>query len=260
MSWENLKVDKKDDIATVTINRPKALNALNVETLSELVDAFEELKEDDDIGGVLLTGSGEKAFVAGADIAQMRDMDVREARDFSDYGQNTLLLIESMPKPVIAVVNGYALGGGLEIAMACDIILASEKALFGQPEIKLGIIPGFGGTQRLMRRAGMNIAKELIFTGGMIDAGRALAIGLVNAVYPAEKLMDEAIAMMKIILANGPIAVEMAKSAINTGANQTITVGMALERDAFATCFATEDQKEGMTAFLEKRDPEFKCR
>lgn len=258
MSWENLKIDKKDEIAIVTINRPKALNALNVETLSELVDAFEELKEDDEVGGVLLTGAGDKAFVAGADIAQMREMEVREARDFSDFGQNTLLLIESMPKPVIAVVNGFALGGGLEIAMACDIILASEKARFGQPEIKLGVIPGFGGTQRLVRRIGMNLAKELIFTGGIIDANRAQAIGLVNAVYPPEKLMDESVAMMKTILANGPIAVEMAKSAINTGADQTITIGMALERDAFANCFATDDQKEGMTAFLEKRDPKFK--
>ena len=260
MAWENLKIERKDNIATVTINRPKALNALNVETLSELVDAFEELKEDDDVGGVLLTGAGDKAFVAGADIAQMRNMEVREARDFSDFGQNTLLLIENMPKPVIAVVNGFALGGGLEIAMACDIIFASENARFGQPEIKLGIIPGFGGTQRLVRRIGMNLAKELIFTGGIIDANRALATGLVNAVYPPEKLMEEAIAMMKTILANGPIAVEMAKGAINTGADQTITVGMALERDAFANCFATDDQKEGMTAFLEKRDPKFKCR
>jgi len=258
MAWDNVKLEVEDRIGIVTINRPKELNALNVETLSDLIEAFQQIEEDDEIGGVLLTGSEKKSFVAGADIAQMRDMDVREARDFSTLGQNTLLLIENLPKPVIAVINGYALGGGLEIAMACDVIIASEKAQFGQPEVKLGIIPGFGGTQRLVRRVGMNVAKELILTGAYIDASRALAVGLANSVYPPDKLMDEAIAMMKKMLANGPVALELAKYAINAGADESLGLGLALERDAFAQCFATEDQAEGMIAFLEKRDPDYK--
>lgn len=258
MPYKNIKVTTKDNIATVTLSRPKALNALNVETLDELVAVFEDIADDPEIGGVIVTGEGEKAFVAGADISEMAEMDVREAHDFSALGQETLNMIESIGKPVIAVVNGYALGGGLEVAMACDIILASEKARFGQPEVKLGVIPGFGGTQRLVRRVGAHLAKEIIFSGQQFDAQRALAIGLVNAVHPPEQLMDAAVKMMKAIMANGPVAIELAKSAINNGADLTLESGMIIERDAFAQCFATDDQQEGMKAFIEKRDPKFK--
>jgi len=258
MTWDNLTLKVKDHIGILTINRPKALNALNVETLSDLIDALDQIVENDDIGGVLLTGAGDKAFVAGADIGEMEGMDVREARDFAMLGQSTFSNIENLSKPVIAVVNGFALGGGLEIAMACDLILASEKARFGQPEVKLGVIPGFGGTQRLVRRVGAHLAKELILTGSYIKSKRALDIGLINAVYPPDELMDEAVAMMKKILANGPVAVQLAKAAINTGADENLEVGLTLERDAFAQCFATDDQDEGMKAFLEKREPDFK--
>jgi enoyl-CoA hydratase len=258
MGLKNIKIGKSDRIATVTINRPKALNALNVETLEELVETFEEMGDDPKVGGVILTGEGEKAFVAGADIAEMLEMGVREAHDFSSLGQETLDMIETLEKPVIAAVNGYALGGGLEIAMACDIILASEKSRFGQPEVKLGTLPGFGGTQRLVRRVGMHLAKEIIFSGLMFDAHRALAMGLINGVYPPEQLMDAAIKMMKTIMANGPVAVALAKSAINNGADLNISTGLIIERDAFAQTFATSDQKEGMKAFLDKRDPKFK--
>jgi len=258
MPYKNIKVENKDGIAVVTLSRPKALNALNVETLGELVAVFEDLADDVEVGGVILTGEGEKAFVAGADITEMIEMDVREAHDFSALGQETLSMIESIGKPVIAAVNGFALGGGLEIAMCCDIILASEKARFGQPEVKLGVLPGFGGTQRLVRRVGAHLAKEIIFSGQQFDAQRALAIGLVNAVHPPEQLMDAAIKMMKTIMANGPVAIELAKSAINNGADLTLDSGVIIERDAFAQCFATEDQKEGMKAFIEKRNPKFR--
>ena len=258
MAYKNIKFAVKDRIAIVTISRPKALNALNVETLDELVAVFEELADDPDVGGIILTGEGETAFVAGADISEMAEMDVREAHDFSALGQETLNMIAGIGKPVIAVVNGYALGGGLEIAMACDIILASEKARFGQPEVKLGVIPGFGGTQRLVRRVGAHLAKEIIFSGQQFDSQRALAIGLVNALHPPEQLMDAAVKMMKNIMANGPVAVELAKSAINNGADLNLETGLIIERDAFAQCFATQDQGEGMKAFAEKRDPKFK--
>jgi len=257
MSWDNVKLEVKDDIATVIINRPKQLNAINVDTLSDLMGAFNEIIGMEEVNGVILTGSGDKAFVAGADIAYMKNLSVLDAREFASVGQSTLNVIENFPKPVIAVVNGYALGGGLEIAMSCDVIVASEKASFGQPEVKLGIIPGFGGTQRLVRRVGMHLAKELIFSGEMIKAERAYQIGLINAVYPPAELMDKAIEKMRILLSNGPVALKLAKSAINGGADENMTVGLALERDAFSQCFASEDQKEGMGAFIEKRDPKF---
>lgn len=258
MKFKNIKVETSDRIATVTISRPKAMNALNVDTLEELVAVFEELGEDTSVGGVILTGEGDKAFVAGADIAEMVEMGVREAHDFSELGQKTLDLIENLEKPVIAVVNGFALGGGIELAMACDIIIASEKARFGQPEVKLGILPGFGGTQRLVRRVGAHLAKEIIFTGQMLDAQRALDMGLINSVQPPEQVMESAIKMMKTIMANGPVAICLAKSAINNGADLNLGTALILERNAFAQCFATSDQSEGMKAFLEKREPKFK--
>jgi len=257
MDWKNVTMEEKDSVATITINRPKAMNALNIDVLKDLWKAVKEIEKQEQINGVIITGAGDKAFVAGADIAQMKDMGVMEAREFAAIGQSVFMRIENLPRPVIAAVNGYALGGGLELAMCCDIILAAEKAMFGQPEVKLGIIPGFGGTQRLTRRVGINIAKELIFTGKYISAQEALEIGLVNAVHPKKSLMEEANKLMETILSNGPVALELAKSAINDGADQDLRVGMTIERDAFSQCFATDDQKEGMSAFLEKRDPEF---
>ncbi len=257
MKWENVTMEEKDTVATITINRPKAMNALNIDVLKDLWEAVKEIEKQEHINGVIITGAGDKAFVAGADVAQMKDMGVMEAREFSTIGQGVFMLVENLPRPVIAAVNGYALGGGLELAMSADIILATDKAQFGQPEVKLGVLPGFGGTQRLTRRVGINIAKEMIFTGKYISAQEALEIGLVNAVHSKDKLMDEANKLMNTILSNGPVAVELAKSAINDGADQDLRVGMTIERDAFSQCFATDDQKEGMSAFIDKRDPEF---
>lgn len=257
MKYENIKVEIMEKIAVVTINRPKALNALNTRTIMELGMVFQEVYDHEDVLGVILTGEGQKAFVAGADIEEMSAMTVREARDFAEMGQEVLNEIENFPKPVIAAVNGYALGGGTELAMACDIILAAQNARFGQPEVKLGVIPGFGGTQRLMRRVGMHIAKELIFTGQMIEAVRAKEIGLVSEVYPLDKLMEEAKKMMNTIIANGPFAVATAKYVMNAGADLPLLHSLILEKDAFSQCFAGPDQAEGMKAFLEKRTPKF---
>lgn len=257
MDYKNLKISVKDRIATVTISRPKALNALNVETLEELIGAFEDIEDNSDVSGVILTGEGEKAFVAGADISEMLNMGVRESHDFAELGQETFHLIESLEKPVVAAVNGYALGGGMEIAMSCDIILAGENARFGQPEVKLGVIPGFGGTQRLVRRVGGHIAKEIIFSGLQFNAQRAMAIGLVSAVYPPAQLIAEAEKLMKTILSNSAVAVGLAKHAINRGADLELGTGLLVERDAFSQCFASPDQKEGMMAFIEKRPPKF---
>lgn len=257
VEYENIKIEIADKIAVVSINRPKALNALNTRTIMELGMAFQEVYHHEEVLGVILTGEGQKAFVAGADIEEMSAMTVREARDFAEMGQEVLNEVENFPKPVIAAVNGYALGGGTELAMACDIILASENARFGQPEVKLGVIPGFGGTQRLMRRVGMHIAKELIFTGQMIDAKRAKEIGLVSEVYPQDRLMEEAKKMMTTIISNGPFAVATAKYVMNAGADMPLLNALILEKEAFAQCFAGPDQAEGMKAFLEKRTPNF---
>ena len=260
MAYENLLIDVSERIATVTIHRPKALNALNPATVRELSAALEEMEKRNDVGVILLTGSGEKAFVAGADISEMRGFTAVQALEFASFGQRVLGQIEQSAMPVIGVINGYALGGGCELAMACDILIAADTARFGQPEVNLGIIPGFGGTQRLPRLVGRNLAKELVLTGEMISAQRAYEIGLVNRVVPQTELMNTAREIAGKILSKGPLAVGAAKSAMNRGLDLDLQNACALEANAFAVTFTTEDGSEGMTAFLEKRKAEFKGR
>lgn len=253
---EHILYDAADGIATVTLNRPKVLNAINYDLLAELDSLLLQIAADPSLRVVLLTGSG-KAFAAGADIAQQAEMDPEEASRWGTYGSGIFRRLELLPIPVIAVVNGYALGGGCEMAMACDLILAGEKAKFGQPETGLGITPGFSGTQRLLRRVGVSKAKELIYTGRMIDAREALQIGLADHVYPDDILAEEARAMAKKIAGNAPAAVRYAKCAINEGSQTDLDTAIVIENNWFAKCFATQDQKEGMHAFLEKRKAEF---
>lgn len=253
----NIIFEKENHIAIVTINRPKALNALNSETLFELDQTIDDLLKDEDIYVVLITGAGEKAFVAGADISEMKDLNVLQGRKFSMFGNKVFRKIENMEKPVIAVLNGFTLGGGCELAMACDIRIASTKAKFGQPEVGLGITPGFGGTQRLSRLVGMGIAKELLYTGKVIDSNEAYRIGLVNKLIEPEILMEEAKNLANTIAANAPIAIKLCKSAINNGMQVDIDTAIMYEADIFSECFSTNDQKEGMEAFLEKRSKKF---
>ncbi|MGI6227639.1 MAG: short-chain-enoyl-CoA hydratase [Peptococcales bacterium] len=260
MMYNNLIVEKQGVVGIIKINRPKALNSLNTDTLIELQSAFNEIELDEDIKVVILTGYGEKAFIAGADIAEMRDKNSIEACQFSRLGSYLFRRIELFKKPVIAAINGYALGGGCELAMCCDIRLASQKAKFGQPEVTLGIIPGFSGTQRLPRLIGLAKAKELIFTGEMIDAEEAKRLGLVNDVYAADQLLDKAVELANKIASKAQIAVSLAKAAINRGIETDIETGIAYEINAFGLCFTTKDQKEGMTAFLEKRKPCFESK
>ena len=260
MEFNNLLVEKSDGIATVTVNRPRALNALNEKTLGELLASFEGLEADPSIRAVILTGAGEKAFVAGADIAAMKDLDVVAARNFALLGHQVMNVIEHLSKPVIAAVNGFALGGGCELALACDIRLAGDNARFGQPEVNLGVIPGFGGTQRLPRLIGKGRAKELLFTGDMIDAGEALRLGLVNRVVPPGELLGAARDLATKITGKGAFAVALCKEAVNNGLEMDIDKACRFEADHFALCFATADQKEGMGAFLEKRPANFSGR
>ncbi|WP_026894427.1 short-chain-enoyl-CoA hydratase [Clostridiisalibacter paucivorans] len=257
MNYDNLLLKKEENVCVLSINNPKSLNALNTAVLKELDKALDEIAADDEISVIILTGEG-KAFVAGADIVEMKEKNAEEGRIFGELGANVFRKIELMEKPVIAAVNGFALGGGCELSMSCDIRIASEKAKFGQPEVGLGITPGFAGTQRLPRLVGLGKAKELIFTADMVGGSEAEKIGLVNKVVPHEELMNEAMNMAKKIAAKGPIAVKYAKTAINRGIETDIETGMAIEKDIFGLCFATEDQKEGMTAFVEKRKPDFK--
>jgi enoyl-CoA hydratase len=254
---ENVRIEYALPLAWLIIDRPKALNALNTQTFVELDAALDELAARRDVHCVLLTGGGEKAFVAGADIAEMQAMDAVAAMKFSGFGQHIAAKIAALEVPVIAVVSGFALGGGLEMALACDFILAGEKAAFGQPEVNLGVIPGFGGTQRLTRKIGTSRASELIFTGRMLKAEEALQIGLVTQVFPHESLKAEAEKTAGTIAAKGPVAVRMAKRAIALGIETTLANGNEIERWAFSQCFATSDQKEGMAAFLEKRPAKF---
>ncbi|MCX7816674.1 MAG: enoyl-CoA hydratase-related protein [Syntrophales bacterium] len=258
MEFKNLLFEVEEGVATITINRPKALNALNSEVMGELNTAITNCIKDDAIKVVIITGAGEKSFVAGADIAQMVDMKPQEAMKFMEFGIETFRLIETMPKPVIAAVNGFALGGGTELAMACDIRFASENARFGQPEILIGLIPGWGGTQRLARLVGMGRAKELIMGGEQITAQRAYEIGLVNRVFPLEQLMPETKKYAARLATLPGFALKMAKHAINFGYDLALDNAMRLETQCCAQCFSTEDQKEGMKAFLEKRKPVFK--
>lgn len=256
-AYENLLFESENGIGIVTINRPKALNALNAATIYELDRMFDELAKDDTVKAVILTGSGQKSFVAGADITEMQAMSAIKGRNWGKLAQAVFNKIENLPKPVIAAVNGYALGGGCEISMACDIRIAAENAKFGQPEVSLGIPPGFGGTQRLPRLVGKGRAKELLFTGDMIDAEEAYRIGLANKVVASEELMETAKAMAQKIMSRAPIAVQVCKAAVNEGMDTDLESGVAYEAEVFGLCFATEDQKEGMTAFVEKRKAVF---
>lgn len=257
MEFENIILEKEDYLAILTINRPKALNALNAETLYELEAAVKDVKADPNLKVMIITGAGDKSFVAGADITFMLPLSPAEGRFFSDVGERVMRQFELMEKPVIAAINGFALGGGCELAMSCDIRLASETAIFAQPEVGLGVIPGFGGTQRLPRLIGEGRAKELTYTADVINAQEAYRIGLVNHVYPQDQLMDEAKKMAKKIAGKAPLAVGYAKFAINKGMQVDIDTAMSIESDMFGMCCATADKFEGMGAFVEKRKPQF---
>lgn len=256
MDYRKLIVERQGRIGVVRINHPEALNALDTLVLRELGQAFDAFAADADIDVVVLTGEG-RAFVAGADIAEMSAMTAAEGKAFGRLGADVFRKIELLPQPVIAAVNGFALGGGCELAMACDIRIASAKAKFGQPEVGLGITPGFSGTQRLPRLVGLGKAKELIYTAAVIPAEEALRIGLVNKVVAPEALMDEAFALAATIASKARLAVRYAKEAINRGIETDIETGIAVEASLFGLCFATADQKEGMAAFLQKRKPDF---
>jgi enoyl-CoA hydratase/carnithine racemase len=257
LTLANVLYEKKGAIAYVTVNRPKVLNALNTPTWKDLRTAFEDARDDTAIRGVILTGAGNKAFIAGADIGELAHVAAFEAEQSSRFGQDVLDLIENLGKPVIAAVNGFALGGGCETAMACTIRLAVETAKFGQPEVTLGLVPGGGGTQRLPRLVGKGRALQLILSGAMIGAQEAYRIGLVNEIVPASDLITRAEAILKKIASNAPIAVKFALEAANKGLETSQGEGLLLEASYFGLCAATEDKKEGTTAFLEKRAPQF---
>ena len=260
LTLANVLYQKKDAIAYVTVNRPKVLNALNTPTWKDLRTAFEAARDDVAVRGVILTGAGDKAFVAGADISELAHVAAVEAEQASRFGQEVLDLIENLGKPVVAAVNGFALGGGCETAMACTIRIAVEGARFGQPEVALGLVPGGGGTQRLPRLVGKGRALQLILSGEMIDAREAYRIGLVNEVVPAAALIARAEAILKKIGANAPIAVKLSLEAVNKGLETGQAEGLLLEASYFGLCAATEDKKEGTSAFLEKRTPQFRGR
>lgn len=258
MEFKNLLIETADGVAALTVNRPQAMNALNSEVLGELACALYELEYDQAVKVVVLTGSGDKAFVAGADIKEMSVMSSYEAHRFALKGQHVMMAMEKMKKPVIAAVNGFALGGGLELALGCDFIYASEKAKLGFPEVTLGIMPGFGGTQNLARLIGPNRANEMIFTGRMLTAQQALDWGIANAVLPAEELSPKVMEIARQIASNGALGVAYAKDAIANGLNMVKEEGFRYEAALFGVLFATEDQKEGMGAFVEKRKAAFK--
>ncbi|HTQ49180.1 MAG TPA: enoyl-CoA hydratase-related protein [Candidatus Binatia bacterium] len=260
LTLENVLYAKKGAVAYITLNRPKALNALNGKTWKDLRAAFEEARDDAEVRGVVLTGAGEKAFIAGADIGELAHLSAVEGEESSANGQAVLNLIENLGKPVIAAINGFALGGGCETAMACTIRIASETAKFGQPEVKLGVLPGAGGTQRLPRLVGKGRALQLILTGDMIPAQEAWRIGLVNEVVPAANLISRAEAILKQIFDNAPVAIRHSLEAVNKGLETSQAEGLALEASFFGLCAGTEDKKEGTSAFLEKRAPRFQGR
>lgn len=258
MTYQNITLDLAEPgVHLLTVNRPKALNALNAATLAEIADAVARIAGDPDARVLLVTGMGDKAFVAGADISAMQSMSTLEAQAFSEQGTRVMQAVEALPIPVIALVNGYALGGGCELAMACDWIVASERAVFGQPEVSLGIPPGFGGTQRLARLIGRALAMELVTTGRQIKADEALRVGLANIVVAPEKLAEKGLELARLIASKGPIAVRVSKQAIQRGLDVDLANGCVLETSLFAFAFGTADRKEGMTAFLEKRPPKF---
>ena len=258
MTFENLLFEKKNSIAYVTVNRPKVLNALNAATMSDLRTVFTQLRDDHEVRVVILTGAGEKSFVAGADIGELRKNNPIEAKEYTHRGQAVLDLIENLGKPVIACINGFALGGGCELAMACTMRLAAENAKLGQPEVKLGIIPGYGGTQRLPRLVGKGLAMQLLLTGEMMTAQEAHRIGLVNEVVPADQLISRAEAIAQTIIKNAPLAIQYCLEAVNHGMETTLPEGLFLEATLFAVSCASDDKKEGTSAFLEKRQANFK--
>ncbi len=260
MEYKYLLIETVESIAWVKINRPESLNALNSDVITSLHEALQAVEQDSSVKVVVLTGAGERSFVAGGDIKEMVDMSPLAARAFSRSGQNLIELIGNMTKPVIAAVNGYALGGGLELALACDFIYASEKARFGLPEVTLGVIPGFGGTQNLSRLIGPNKARELIFSGRQLSAQQAREWGIVNEVFPVEELNAKVNEIATAVARNGMLAVANAKDAIVNGLDMSREDGLRYESALFATLFATEDQKEGMHAFVSKRKPGFKSR
>lgn len=258
LEYNTLLLEKKNGIGRLTINRPKNLNALNKEVLEELTQVLKAIEKDEDIQVLIVTGAGEKAFVAGADIKEMKDKNAIEGRDFSTLGNAAFSQLENLRQPTIAAVNGFALGGGCELAMSCDIRIGSVNAKFGQPEVGLGITPGFGGTQRLSRLVGLAKAKELIYTAKTINANEAMSIGLLNQLVEAADLIAEAEKMAQAIMKQSPLAVEASKKAINRGYEMDLVHGLEMEMEMFGALFATEDQKEGMTAFTEKRKAAFK--
>lgn len=260
-TYHTLKFEVKDRFGLITINRPTKMNALNSELLGELKELLVDIKTDSEYNvlGIILTGEGEKAFIAGADIAEMSDMTPSDAYTLGQLGQQVTTLFETLQVPVIAAVNGFALGGGCEMAMSCDFIYATESAVFGQPEVKLGLIPGFGGTQRLAKLVGRNNAKELIYSGRNLKAQEALSMGLVVRVFPTKDvMMEEAMKTLKAISSNSPLAVSMAKKVMNEGIDLTIAEGLQLEKRQFSGIFSSEDMREGTRAFVEKRAPSFK--
>jgi len=260
MAYANLLLERDDDVALITISRPNVLNALNAETMGELRDAALEIRHDDRVRGLILTGSGEKAFVAGADISELARLEPAEGRAYVASGQHVLDLIEHLGKPSVAAVNGFALGGGCELAMACTLRVAADSARFGQPEVKLGLIPGYGGTQRLARLVGKGRALDLLLTGRTVDAAEALAMGLVSRVVPAAHLLSEARSLLQSILANAPLAVRYAIDAVTGGLDMSMAGGQSLEATLFGLAVATADFREGTAAFLAKRKPSFSGR
>ncbi len=259
MSFENIILETKNPIATIFFNRPKALNAMNTALLDELDRALDNLNENRDIKVLILTGKGDKAFAAGADISELAKINPLQGKYFSRKGQKIFSKLEALPIPTIAAVNGFALGGGLEAAMGCDFIYASEKALFGLPEINLGLIPGFGGTQRLARRVGIPLAKELVFTGKNINAQQAFDYGIVNKICDHAKLMEDVFKTATLIASKGKVALRSAKEVIQNGLNTDLETGCRIENDGFGLTMVSDDAREGTTAFLEKRKPEFKA-
>lgn len=255
MAYQNIRLETEDAIATLFIDRPKALNALNTQTFLEIESALRSLPST--VRVLIVTGGGDKAFVAGADIAEMASIGAAQAREFSALGHRIMLMLEQLPLPTIAAVNGFALGGGCELALACDLIYASEKAKLGLPEVTLGVIPGFGGTQRLVRLVGKMRAKELLFTADRLDAARAKEVGLVLDVLPADQLMAHCKTVAGKLLKNGPLALSQAKRIVEFGADMDLRAANELESQAFGVLFGSEDQKEGMKAFLEKRPAAF---
>lgn len=260
MGFENIIVNAAEGIATITFNRPKALNALNSALLAELSQALDDIAADEDIRVLVLTGAGEKAFVAGADIKELAVLSALQAKSFAAKGQAVISKLCELPIPVIAAVNGYALGGGMEIALACDFIYAAESANLGLPETTLGLIPGFGGTQRLSRLIGPNQAKEMIYTGKMVSAAQALALGLVNQVMAPDALNDTVMQTARAMAAKGRVSLRAAKEAVNNGLNTDLATGLKIEQDGFALCMVSEDAAEGTRAFIEKRKPVFNGR